>query len=103
MSIIPPSRILEWRVSEYAGARRETAALTKYDLSRETEALGELAAAIARSVGEWQATLRPIELARPMDLRRAGDIVIETVFDDLLEPAAWRLLAAGFALAEFPS
>jgi hypothetical protein len=34
-----------------------------------------------------------------LDPHRAGRLVLESVFDEVLSPEAWRVLAAAFALA----
>jgi len=35
-----------------------------------------------------------LAMARPFDLDRAARLVSESVFDDLLDPGAWRILSA---------
>jgi len=59
-----------------------------------------LAAAIGRDVQAWSALTGRLELARRMDKRRAGILVLESVFDELLTPVAWRVLADAFALVD---
>ena len=63
--------------------------------------LNDLAAALADSIAIWGPIIG--RLVRPPDPafepRRAGDLVIECVFDELLDPAECRVLAAAFDLA----
>ncbi|MGH7022249.1 MAG: hypothetical protein ACREEB_01515 [Caulobacteraceae bacterium] len=59
----------------------------------ELRTLASLAAAIGRSVGEWRALTAQLELARALDVPRAAALILETVFDEVLAPAAWRVLA----------
>jgi 5'(3')-deoxyribonucleotidase len=66
----------------------------------EAMALADLAEAIARSLGEWRDLLRDVDLARAFDARRAARLVLESVFDDILTPAPWRVLAAAVAVSE---
>jgi hypothetical protein len=58
--------------------------------------LRELAQAIRASVMIWADISADLDLAmaRPFDHDRAARLVAETVFDDLLEPGAWRVLSA---------
>ena len=60
--------------------------------------LSDLADAIARGLDEWAILLDRLSLGRRLDLGRAGGIILEAVFDELLEPVAWRVLADIFAL-----
>jgi hypothetical protein len=70
--------------------------------------LEELASEIAGSVMAWSATFTRLDLARDargrrpanFQVERAGRLALEAVFDELLTPIAWRLLAASLALAE---
>jgi hypothetical protein len=72
---------------------------------REIAHLTDLAGAIAASVAEWLRRVEPLDLARRIafDDERAGALVLESVFDDLLTPAAWRVLSAAFDLAGHPA
>jgi hypothetical protein len=65
---------------------------------RECAALIAIAVAIARSLGEWRELTGGLELLTPWDIRRAGALVLESVFDELLAPPQWRFLAAAWAL-----
>ncbi|MBA3812681.1 MAG: hypothetical protein H0X27_13760 [Caulobacteraceae bacterium] len=67
----------------------------------EIEVLAALSGAIAESVASWGRLLRRLDFAREgaLDPRRAGALVLEAVFDDLVEPHAWRVLAAALDLA----
>jgi|SRR5665213_712869 len=65
----------------------------------EIETLSALARGIAASVAAWGELARGLN-APPFDGRRAGVLVLEVVFDELLDPAAWRVLAAALELAQ---
>jgi hypothetical protein len=75
---------------------------------QDVRVIEELAAEVAGSLILWKAVFDQLDLARDaggrrpavMDVARAGDLVVETLFDELLAPAATRLLAASLALAE---
>jgi hypothetical protein len=66
----------------------------------EIRGLCSLAEAIGRGLTEWRALTSPLSLCQSLDARRAGVILIETVFDEVMEPDAWRVLADAFALVE---
>jgi len=75
-------------------------------LSRgEIAQLTDLAGAIAASLAEWRRRVEPLDLARQIafDDERAGALVLESVFDDLLTPPAWRVLSAALDLALHPA
>ncbi|HEY5288516.1 MAG TPA: hypothetical protein VIJ59_00655 [Caulobacteraceae bacterium] len=63
------------------------------------EAGGNLAETIARGLKDWGVLLDRLSLGRRLDPSRAGVIILEAVFDELLEPVAWRVLADIFALS----
>jgi uncharacterized protein YjeT (DUF2065 family) len=63
----------------------------------EIAGLNALAEAIARSLGEWRTLTAALELAAPIDVARAGALVLESLFDEILAPEAWRVLAAALA------
>ncbi len=67
----------------------------------ELSALMDLAAAIRQSVDSWRPVVRRLRLSprSEFDTSRAGALIIESVFDELLEPAAWRCLCAALDLA----
>ncbi len=67
---------------------------------RKCGALIAVAEAIVRSLGEWRELTAGLELLAPWDIRRAGALVLESVFDELLAPPQWRFLAAALALTE---
>ena len=64
--------------------------------------LGEIALAIRGSVMIWADLFEGLDLApcAPFDSARAAVLVAESVFDEVLEPAAWRVLASALARAE---
>lgn len=68
----------------------------------EAETLGALAGAIAQSLASWRTVFRRLDLAGEVafDPDRAGALVLEAVFDGLLEPCAWRVLAGALDLAD---
>ncbi len=66
----------------------------------EIRVLSDLAQAIGRGLVEWRDISAALALAAPLDARRAGTIVIETVFDEVLPPDAWRVLSDAFELVE---
>ncbi|HEY2177031.1 MAG TPA: hypothetical protein VGH15_00490 [Caulobacteraceae bacterium] len=66
----------------------------------QVEALLALADAVTDHLGEWRRLTATIELRAPFDGRRAGLLLLESVFDDILEAAPWRVLAAAVAAAE---
>ena len=68
----------------------------------EVETLDALARAIAKSLASWRPVFQRLDLARVADLeiRRAGALLMESVFDDVIEPDAWRVLLAALDLAE---
>ena len=61
--------------------------------------LSDLAETIARGLKDWGVLLDRLSLGRRLDPSRAGVIILEAVFDELLEPVAWRVLADIFALS----
>ncbi|MGI9170222.1 MAG: VOC family protein [Caulobacteraceae bacterium] len=71
--------------------------LARDDVAR----LSRLAAVLAAGLADWRGALDALEVAprAGFDERRAGALLLESVFDDLLAPAAWRVLAAALDLA----
>ena len=69
--------------------------------SRDIQRLSSLAERLGREVMAWSGALRDLEgaAASPMEPRRAGRLLIESVFDEVLIPEATRVLAAALALA----
>jgi hypothetical protein len=65
------------------------------------ELLMDLARLIGLGVRSWASIFARLDLAAAADFdrHRAAALVLETVFDELLEPPAWRVLAAGVDLA----
>ncbi len=64
-------------------------------------ALVELAAAMHQSLTSWRPIVQRLQLLAHggFDAPRAGALIIESVFDELLAPAACRCLGAAFELA----
>jgi hypothetical protein len=77
-------------------AREAGAHVADADLQR----LMVLARAVLDAVRGWTALAESLEFGESvaLDVDRAAAIVLETVFDDILETSAWRVLAAGVAL-----
>ena len=63
----------------------------------EAEALESLGLAIAIAVTQWRDLAAQLSLPRPLEPARAGVIILETVFDEVLDGPRWRTLAAAFA------
>ena len=82
-----------------ANERAATVEAGRFEARRENAALDELARSIAQATTQWRDLDRPLDLATPYDPARAGELILETVFDEILDPAAWRVLAAALALA----
>jgi hypothetical protein len=63
--------------------------------------LMELSCGLAASARSWAITVGALDLAAaaPLDPHRAAMLILETVFDEVLTPSAWRVLAAGLDLA----
>ena len=64
----------------------------------EIAALSALAGGIGRAVTDWRALMAPVATERPFDTRRAGALILECVFDEILPADAWSVLAAAFDL-----
>ncbi|HEY2480766.1 MAG TPA: hypothetical protein VGI30_01045 [Caulobacteraceae bacterium] len=84
---------LDQAASEVTGRRGHAQA------DQELAALFGLAEAIAGGVGEWRDLTQGCERLTAWDLRRAGALILESVFDELLPPPQWRFLAAALALS----
>jgi hypothetical protein len=69
--------------------------------SRDIQRLSALAERLGREVMAWSGAVSDLEAsaARPLEPRRAGRLLIESVFDEALIPEATRVLAAALALA----
>lgn len=85
-------------VAAFAGRGEAGPSVARGDI----ETLAALAHAIAHDLALWRPLVQRLDLARDgdFDTRRAGALILETVFDELLEPHAWRVLAAALDLAE---
>lgn len=68
-------------------------------------ALTGLADALAASLADWGRRLEGLDPARrgAFDETRAASLLLESVFDEVLTPAAWRVLAAALELAWTPA
>ena len=101
MPIPDPRGALVHLFDHHVDALVKTVGREPTDMVGEVAALNDLAGALADSLAIW----RPIiaRLAQPsgpaLDIRRAGGLVIECVFDELLDPPACQVLAAAFDLA----
>jgi len=64
-----------------------------------------LAAALAASIADWNGRLDRLDVGRcaPFDADRATALVLESVFDEVLTPAAWRVLAAAVEIVASPA
>ena len=67
---------------------------------RELQVLENLSKAIGQSLVEWRSLTDRMELADRLDARRAGELILETVFDETLAMPAWRVLSDLLALGE---
>jgi len=71
----------------------------------ETARLTDLAAAVAADLADWSKRLERLDVGRsaPFDAGRAAALGLESVFDEVLTPDAWRVLAAAFELVASPA
>lgn len=85
-----------------AGARRHQAGagIAEDDIDR----LARLAERLAADLRAWAGALGELDIARHarLDPRRAGQLVVESVFDEVLIPEGTRVLAAALELAAGP-
>ena len=67
--------------------------------------LDDLATALIADIGRWRVLVDRLDRAANgrLNSRRAAQLVLENVFDDVLIPSAWRLMAASVALARGPA
>ena len=85
-------------LSRHYGARLEAGGrLASRDIAR----LSALAQRLGREVTAWSGAVRDLEAgaAAALEPRRAGRLLIESVFDEALIPEATRVLAAALDLA----
>ncbi len=70
----------------------------------DTACLAALADQISHSLHTWNPLLSSLEVSRsrPLHADRDMTLILEGLFDDLLEPYAWRLLAAAVDLCDDP-
>lgn len=61
-----------------------------------------LATRLAADVNAWRIMVDRLDHAAGgrLDVRRAATLVLESVFDEVLVPSAWRVLSAALALAQ---
>ena len=61
-----------------------------------------LAMRLAADVNAWRHMVERLDHAAGarLDVHRAADLVLESVFDEVLAPSAWRVLSAALALAQ---
>ncbi len=83
--------------AECAQSVEQDARLARGDVERLTDLAGAMAAGLA----DWGRRIDRLDVARhrAFDEARAGRRVLEGVFDEVLAPGAWRVLAAAFDLA----
>ncbi|MGI9168998.1 MAG: hypothetical protein ACR2FH_02310 [Caulobacteraceae bacterium] len=83
-------------VAEAADSVERGGSLARDDVGR----LSGLAVNLATALADWRGLLNALEVPprAAFDERRAGALLLESVFDDLLAPAAWRVLAAALDL-----
>ena len=64
-----------------------------------------LAGALAASLADWGRRLEGLDLTRrgAYDETRAASLLLESVFDEALTPAAWRVLAAAVEIVASPA
>jgi hypothetical protein len=72
--------------------------------ARDIQRLSALAERLGRDLIAWSGAVRALEVGavQAIDPRRAGRLLIESVFDEALIPEATRVLASALALA-FPA
>lgn len=63
----------------------------------EIERLQQLGEALAAALTHWRDLTGPVWRLRPLEPSRAGVIILETVFDEVLDGPRWRALAKAFA------
>lgn len=87
--------------ADFMAQARETGGPGGRLAQAEIDGLHALAGAIAAAVDGWRNLCAPLDLAatRAFDDTRARAIVMETVFDEVLSPPAWRLLQAALNLS----
>jgi hypothetical protein len=82
---------------ECASRAEHGANLAEHDI----EQLTDLARSLASEIVDWRQALSGLYVSRRQQLeqRNAGCIVLEAVFDDALEPSAFRVLRAALDIA----
>jgi hypothetical protein len=72
---------------------------------RDIERLWRLAEGLVRDLGRWRERLDGLEAASisPLDVGQTAELILETVFDEVLSPEANRLLGAALALELAPA
>jgi hypothetical protein len=94
-------RDLDARAADYtrdcAARAQAGSAVAELDL----HILDQLASAIARDLRHWATLAYRLDLAAtcPFDPRRAAALIAESVFEEILAPDAWAVLAASLDLA----
>jgi hypothetical protein len=106
MSLIDPRGRLLSAFDAHAGAflaaSAEGVELGGRLAQEEIAHLTDLAGAMAVSLAQWRRRVERLDLARraTFDEARAGALILESVFDGLLTPYAWRVLSAALDLAQ---
>ena len=101
MSLSPPTRLTPALVLNEQRRIFEQACAERFEGGRqiaraEIDALVHLADRVGKDMAAWSdAAMRlDVSLSRSFDPRRAAVLVLESVFDEVLTPEAWRLLAS---------
>ena len=91
-------------VADFADHARSEYQAGAHAAAQDAASLADLADQITQSLHTWNPLLLRLEIARSRPLQRDRDmaLLLEGLFDDLLEPLAWRLLVAAVELNTDP-
>ena len=95
-------RELDARGDDYARDCAGRALDGRMGADLDVEILNELAGRVAKDVASWRSLVDRLDLAtvERFDPSRAGVLILESVFDEVLEPGAWGVLRAALDLAQ---
>lgn len=95
-------RAFDAEARAYGAALGDTERLGRLRAAEDIATLHALGRTLAGSVLEWAVVIAaaPIAGAGEFNRDRAARLILESVFDELLDAPAWRLLAAAVDLAE---